>query len=67
MFDLIGRLTSEGRGIVIISSYLPELLNMCDRIVVLRAGRIAGEVTREEFSEERILQLATGITSRPVG
>jgi ABC-type sugar transport system ATPase subunit len=60
MFDLIGRLASEGRGIVLISSYLPELLNMCDRIIVLRAGRIAGELAREQFSEERVMQLATG-------
>jgi ribose transport system ATP-binding protein len=60
MFDLIGRLAGAGRGIVIISSYLPELLNMCDRIIVLRAGRIAGELAREQFSEERVMQLATG-------
>ncbi len=67
MFGLIGRLASEGRGIVLISSYLPELLNICDRIIVLRAGRIAGELAREDFSEERIMQLATGATSGPVG
>ena len=60
IFELIGRLAAEGRGIVLISSYLPELMNMCDRIVVLRAGRIAGELTREQFSEEQIMQLATG-------
>ncbi|MGH3719880.1 MAG: sugar ABC transporter ATP-binding protein [Pseudonocardiaceae bacterium] len=60
MFDLIGRLAGEGRGIVIISSYLPELLTMCDRIIVLRAGRIAGELTREQFSQERVMRLATG-------
>ncbi|MDQ3900610.1 MAG: D-xylose ABC transporter ATP-binding protein, partial [Actinomycetota bacterium] len=60
IFDLIGRLAAEGRGIVLISSYLPELLNMCDRIVVLRTGRIAGELARGQFSEERIMQLATG-------
>ncbi len=65
MFDLIGRLAGEGRGIVIISSYLPELLNMCDRIIVLRAGRIAGELAREQFSEERIMQLATGAANGP--
>jgi ribose transport system ATP-binding protein/rhamnose transport system ATP-binding protein len=35
-------------------------MNMCDRIVVLRAGRIAGELVREQFSEEQIMQLATG-------
>ncbi len=60
MFDLIGRLACAGRGIVIISSYLPELLNMCDRIIVLRAGRITGELDREQFSAERVMQLATG-------
>jgi len=60
IFELIGRLAAEGHGIVLISSYLPELMNMCDRIVVLRAGRIAGELVRERFSEERIMQLATG-------
>ncbi|HEX2262774.1 MAG TPA: sugar ABC transporter ATP-binding protein [Pseudonocardiaceae bacterium] len=60
IFDLIGRLAGEGRGIVLISSYLPELLNMCDRIIVLRAGRIAGELACEQFSEERVMQLATG-------
>ncbi|MBV9141323.1 MAG: sugar ABC transporter ATP-binding protein [Pseudonocardiales bacterium] len=60
MFDLMGRLASEGRGIVLISSYLPELLTMCDRIIVLRTGRIAGELVREQFSEQRVMQLATG-------
>jgi ABC-type sugar transport system ATPase subunit len=33
---------------------------MCDRIIVLRAGRIAGELACEQFSEERVMQLATG-------
>ena len=60
MFGLIGNLAREGRAIVLISSYLPELLNMCDRIVVMRQGRIAGELRQEEFSEERIITLATG-------
>lgn len=60
MFELIGELAKEGRGIVLISSYLPELLNMCDRILVMREGHIAGEVNREAFSEERIIALATG-------
>jgi ABC-type sugar transport system ATPase subunit len=60
MFDLIGKLASEGRAIVLISSYLPELINMCDRIVVMRDRQIAGELQRHQFSEERILALATG-------
>jgi ribose transport system ATP-binding protein len=61
MFELVGALAREGRAIVLISSYLPELLNMCDRILVMRAGRIAGEIAREEFSEERVMALATGV------
>ncbi len=60
MFELIGMLATEGRAVVIISSYLPELLNMCDRILVLREGRIAGALDREQFSEERVIALATG-------
>ncbi|HTK06364.1 MAG TPA: sugar ABC transporter ATP-binding protein [Ktedonobacteraceae bacterium] len=60
VFELIGRLAVEGRAIVLISSYLPELLNMCDRILVLREGRIVGSLQREQFSEERIIALATG-------
>jgi ribose transport system ATP-binding protein len=61
MFGLVGDLAKEGRGIVLISSYLPELLNMCDRILVMRDGRVAGVLEREEFSEERIVSLATGV------
>jgi ribose transport system ATP-binding protein len=61
MFGLIGDLAKEGRAIVLISSYLPELLNMCDRILVMREGRVAGTLSREEFSEERVIALATGV------
>jgi ABC-type sugar transport system ATPase subunit len=60
LFQLVGELASEGRAIVLISSYLPELINLCDRIVVMREGRVAGELAREEFSEERVIALATG-------
>jgi ribose transport system ATP-binding protein len=62
LFEIIGALASEGRAIVLISSYLPELINMCDRLVVLHEGRIAGELQRSEFTEERIMTLATGAT-----
>ncbi|MFL5830060.1 MAG: sugar ABC transporter ATP-binding protein [Solirubrobacteraceae bacterium] len=61
MFKLIGKLADEGRAIVLISSYLPELINMCDRIVVLRDGRTVGELSRNEFDEERIMALASGV------
>jgi ribose transport system ATP-binding protein len=59
VFGLIARLAEAGKAILLISSYLPELLNMCDRILVMKDGRIVGELAREEFSEERIATLAT--------
>lgn len=60
MFAQLDSLAAQGKSVVLISSYLPELLNMCDRILVLRAGRIQGEVLRADFSEERVVALATG-------
>lgn len=68
MFRLVARLAESGRAVVLVSSYLPELLAMCHRVLVMREGRIAGEVTRPrtgaaaspEFSEETIMSLATG-------
>jgi ribose transport system ATP-binding protein len=61
LFKLMGELAADGRAIVLISSYLPELTNMCDRIVVLRDGRTVGELNRNEFDEERIMELASGV------
>lgn len=60
MFQQLDQLARQGKAVVLISSYLPELLNMCDRILVMRGGRIAGQLQREEFSEERVVALATG-------
>ncbi|WP_460956019.1 sugar ABC transporter ATP-binding protein [Parasphingorhabdus pacifica] len=65
MFQQMDLLASEGKAIVFISSYLPELLNMCDRILVMRAGRITGEVAQTDFSEERVVALATGAGEDP--
>ena len=61
LFKLLGALAKDGRGIVLISSYLPELINLCDRVLVLRDGAIAGELQRDELSEERIAEPATGV------
>jgi ABC-type sugar transport system ATPase subunit len=47
-------------SIIMISSELPELLGMCDRIYIVCEGRINGEISREEFTQERIMNLATG-------
>jgi inositol transport system ATP-binding protein len=48
------------KGIIMISSEMPELLGMCDRIYVMSGGRIAAELQRKDFSQELIMQYATG-------
>jgi inositol transport system ATP-binding protein len=48
------------KGIVMISSEMPELLGMCDRIYVMSSGRITAELQRSNFSQELIMQYATG-------
>lgn len=53
--------TSEGIGVILISSELPELIGLCDRILVMHHGWVAGEVKKEAFSEELIMTYATGI------
>jgi ABC-type sugar transport system ATPase subunit len=56
----MNRLTAEGLAIVMISSDLPELLGMSDRVVVMRDGRVAGELSRPQASPEAVMALATG-------
>ena len=60
IYHLIGALTAEGVGVVLISSDLLELIGLSDRIVTLYEGRISGEVARPDFSEEAIMRLAAG-------
>jgi ABC-type sugar transport system ATPase subunit len=54
-------------GIILISSDLPELIGMCDRVLVMHAGKIVGEVPRRAFSEEIILSYAAGIDETALG
>ncbi|MEP9371936.1 multiple monosaccharide ABC transporter ATP-binding protein [Mesorhizobium sp. KR1-2] len=57
IYAIMNELAAQGRGIVMISSEMPELLGMCDRIYVMNEGRIIGELSREEASQERIMGL----------
>jgi D-xylose transport system ATP-binding protein len=58
VYELINRLTEEGQAVLLVSSELPELMGMCDRILMLCAGRIGGEFARGEFSQEKLLAAA---------
>ena len=57
---LISELAAEGMAILMISSELPEILAMSDRIIVMREGRISGHFTKEEATAERVIAAATG-------
>ena len=57
IYTIMNELVAQGRGVVMISSEMPELLGMCDRIYVMNEGRIMGELTRAEASQERIMGL----------
>lgn len=59
LYRLMDSLCRDGLGIIVTSSELPELLTLCDRILVLCEGHLAGELSREEATEERIMELAT--------
>jgi putative multiple sugar transport system ATP-binding protein len=59
IYTIINRLADEGKAVLVISSELPELLGLCDRIYTLSAGRITGEVPRADATQENLMVLMT--------
>ncbi|MET8988250.1 multiple monosaccharide ABC transporter ATP-binding protein [Nonomuraea wenchangensis] len=59
IYTIINRLADQGKAVLVISSELPELLGLCDRIYTLSEGRITGEVAREDATQERLMYLMT--------
>jgi ribose transport system ATP-binding protein len=63
IYELINLLKADGMGIILISSELPEILGMSDRILVMSGGRIAGEIVKADATQEKIMALAiSGLT-----
>lgn len=60
IYTLMNELTERGVAIIMVSSELPEILGMSDRIIVIHEGRISGEIDAREATQERIMTLATG-------
>lgn len=60
IYELMGELVKTGIGIIMISSEMPELIGVCDRILVMHEGSLTGEIDRKDFSEELIMSYATG-------
>jgi len=59
IYNIINRLIEEGLSIILISSELPEILGMCDRIYVVAHGEIIGEYSKDEATQDKIMELAT--------
>ena len=57
IYNIINELSAEGKGVIMISSEMPEMLGMCDRIYVMNEGALVGELPAEEASQERIMSL----------
>ncbi|GHS96889.1 monosaccharide-transporting ATPase [Synergistales bacterium] len=64
IYRLITELVRGGKAVIMVSSEMPELLGMCDRIYVMCQGTITGELKREEFSQELIMRYATGFVDK---
>ncbi len=58
IYSLLEQLAAKGKGIILISSELPELLALADRILVIRQGRLAGELNRKDATEEKVIAMA---------
>jgi ribose transport system ATP-binding protein len=59
IYELMNELVSEGKAILMVSSDMPELLGMCDRIVVIAEGKQTGILNKDEFDQEKVLELAS--------
>jgi putative multiple sugar transport system ATP-binding protein len=64
IYGIIQQLADNGRGVIVISSELPELLGLCDRIYTLAEGRITKEFSREEASQEALMRHMTTTQAR---
>ena len=63
VYNLINELAKEGKAILVITSEIPELLGICDRVVVMARGRLSGTLSREEANQESVMTLAVGAQS----
>lgn len=61
IYKIIDDLAANGVAVIIVSSELPEIINICHRCYVLSEGKLTGELTEEEFSQEKIMALATTV------
>lgn len=63
IYEIIAQLSIQGKGVVVISSEMQELIGLCHRVIVMREGRFAGELDGAEISEQSIMKIAAGVQS----
>ncbi len=61
IYKVINTLAEKGVAVIMISSEMPEVIGMCDRVMVMRNGKISGEVGKDELSEETLIKFAMGV------
>jgi ribose transport system ATP-binding protein len=61
IYTLIQDLAASGKAIIVISSYMPELMGLSDRVIIIAGGHIAGELPRDEINEEKLLKYASNL------
>ena len=59
IYEIIDELAGKGCAVIIVSSELPEIINMCNRCYVMCEGRMTGELSESEFSQEALMTMAT--------
>ncbi len=60
IYSIMNKLTEEGDAVIMVSSELPEVLGMSDRVLVIHEGKVGGILEKDEASQESIMALATG-------
>ena len=63
IYNIINKLVGEGYAIIMVSSEMPEIIGMCDRVAVMRGGRIVGELAKGDINEENLINLSMGVRS----
>ena len=58
---MLDNLANQGMAIIVMSSEMQEILSMCDRILVIRSGKISGEFQHSEATQEKLLRAAVGV------
>ena len=64
IYGFIGELAAAGKSVIVISSELPEVIGLANRVIVMRSGAIVGELSGDDINENAVVRLAMGVASK---